>query len=320
MWYLDFAGGPVRARRQQMKKLSIVSAVLMIALFMTIGTAAELTAGDKNMNGIFPQLKGWTHKGKPDFYNADNLFEYINGAADVFLAYDFRELATLTYENEKKHSFTVDVYRHSSDTNGFGIYSAEKPRQGDYIKVGTQGYYEKGVLNFLKGRYYVKLSGFDLGDNDKVVLTMAARALAGILEGKVKFPEVLDCFPEKGKIPRSERYISENFLGHSFLHSAFLADYERNGQKYEVFIIETPDIPGADKLLQSYLAFLEKKGKQVNNNNNYYRFQDPYYRSSGTMNLKKSKNYIWGLFSKDDEAAVFFIDAIGENLKAKKRI
>lgn len=303
-----------------MKKLAMVSAVLLTFVLMTIGSAADLSAADTNMTGIFPHLKGWTAKGKPDIYNPDNLFEYINGAADVFLAYDFRELATLTYENRKKHSFTVDIYRHSNDKNGFGIYSAEKPREGDFIAIGTQGYYEKGILNFLKGSYYVKLSGFDLGDGDKDVLTMAAKALAGALKGTVKFPAGLSCFPEKGKKSQSERYIAENFLGHSFLHSAFLADYDLKGQKYEVFIIETDDEQSADKVLQSYLAFLQKKGKQVDEKNNYYRFQDPYYRSSGTMNLKKNKNYLWGLFSKDDDAAKFFIDAIGKNLKAKKKI
>ncbi len=34
-------------------------------------------------------------------------------------------------------------------------------------------------------------------------------------------------------------YISMNFLGHSFLHSAFTVDYSLDGISYSIFIIET---------------------------------------------------------------------------------
>ena len=297
-----------------MKKIAIVAVLLLIASW----SISQLHADEQDMSTIFPPLDGWTAKGKPDIYNPDNLFEYINGAADVFLAYDFQELATITYENDKKHSFTVDVYRHSNDKNGFGIYSAEKPQKGDYNAIGTQGYYEKGVLNFLKGSYYVKLSGFDLGDNDKKVLTAYAKAIVKGLDGVVTFPAALACFPEEGKMTGSDRYIARDFMGHSFLHSAFVADYEISGKKYEVFIMETDTAETATEIIQKYLAFLKKKGKTVTEKDGYYRFQDPYYRSSGTMNLKKSKNYLWGLFSKDDIVAESIIKKVQKNLEAKK--
>ncbi len=301
-----------------MKLTAKLSVVLFAVVLIATGSTVKLNADEINMGAIFPQLDGWTQKGKPDIYNPDNLFEYIDGAADIFLSYDFRELAALTYENKDKHTFTVDIYRHGDDKNGFGIYSAEKPQKGDFIKVGTQGYYEKGILNFLKGNYYVKMSGFDLGEKDREILMQAANALAGVLKGTTLFPKALELFPKEGKIEGSERYIAENFMGHSFLHSAFLADYEIKGNKYEVFVIEAANDTLANQLIGDYLAFLEKKGKTVEKKDHLYRFQDPYYRSSGTMNIKINGNYVWGLFSKDDESAKFFIDTIDANLKAKK--
>jgi ABC-type amino acid transport substrate-binding protein len=290
-----------------------------MAVLLAWGTLF-LDADEADMTTIFPTLKGWTQKGKPDVYTPDNLFEYINGAAEVFLSYDLQALATITYENRKKNSFTVDVYRHNNNRNGFGIYSAEKPQDGNFIPIGAQGYYEKGILNFLKGTYYVKMSGYDLGDNDKQVLTTAAAAIAETLKGTVGVPTAAKCFPGKGKQANSERYINRNFLGHSFLHSAFTADYEINGRKFQVFIIESENAGDVEKILQSYLDFLKKKGLNVEENKNLYRFQDPYYRSYGTMNLKKSKNYLWGLFSKGNSAAEFFIREIEKNLKKNKLI
>ena len=296
-----------------MKNITIGSVILMVCFSMVM-----LGAGQKDMTSIFPTLDGWTKKGKPQVFTPDNLFEYINGAAEVFLSYDFEKLATLTYENVKKNSFTVDVYRHSSDRNGFGIYSQEKPQTGDFLVVGAQGYYEQGILNFFKGSYYVKMSGYDLGDNDKAVLTAAAKKIAAQLEGTQGFPDVLKCFPPEGKIPNSQGYINKNFLGHSFLHFAYVTDYQLKGEKVRVFIIESNDNTGVEKILESYLAFIKKKGMKVEENKNVYRFQDPYYRSSGMMNLKIKNNYLWGLFSKENATADFYIDQIEKNLKKKK--
>jgi hypothetical protein len=279
-----------------------------------------LHAGGSDITGIFPGFEGWAKKGKPDLYTPDNLFEYINGAAEIFLSYDFVKLATLTYENKQENSFTVDVYQHNNDRNGFGIYSQEKPQKGNFLDIGTQGYYEKGVLNFLKGSFYVKMSGFDLGDNDEKVLTNAAKELAKALEGNVNFPAVVKCFPEKGKIANSEAYINKNFLGHAFLHSAFVVDYEIDGRKFQVFIIETGKPGEVKDIFNNYTAFLKKKGVPVEQKGNLYRFQDPYYRSSGMMNMKMGKNYLWGLFSKNNAAAESIIREIQKNLEKNKLI
>jgi hypothetical protein len=299
-----------------MKKLTI-SIIIVMAFTLAV---PGLHAGGTDITGLFPVFEGWTKKGKPDLYTPDNLFEYINGAAEVFLSYDFVKLATLTYENNKEHSFTVDVYQHNSDRNGFGIYSQEKPQKGNFLDIGAQGYYEKGVLNFLKGSFYVKMSGFDMGDNDEKVLTTAAKALAKALQGTEDFPVVVKCFPEKGKIANSEAFINKNFLGHSFLHSAFVANYEIDGRKLQVFIIETGKPGEVEEILDNYTGLLKKKGIPVEQKGKSYRFQDPYYRSSGMMNMKIEKNYLWGLFCKNNAAAESFIREIEKNLKKNKLI
>jgi len=272
------------------------------------------------MSSLFPSIENWTLKDKPDIYTPDNLYEYINGAADVFLAYDFQKLATITYENKEQHSFTVDIYQHSNDVTGFGIYSQEKPLKGSFLSIGTQGYYEQGVLNFFKGSYYVKISGFDLGSEDKQILTNAAKKIAAQLEGTADFPTIVKCFPKKNIKPNSEAYIHMNFLGHSFLHSAFTAEYESEGRGFKAFIMQTKDSKGVQEIIDKYLAFVKGKGIAVEKNNNYYRFQDPYYRSSGMMNMKIEKNYLWGMFCKNPSTAQSMIKEIEEGLKSNKLI
>lgn len=299
----------------------IITGFFLFSLSLSLSLTLSLTGAPADIKTLFPQLNGWTIKGNIDTYTPDNLYEYIDGAADVFLSYDFQELAAASFVSNPKGSFTVDIYRHGNTKNGFGIYSQEKPAKGPFISIGAQGYYEKGVLNFLEGCYYVKIAGFDLGDRDESVLKEVAREIAQKIQGDDHFPKIVACFPSEEKVENSERYAAQSFLGHSFLHSAFTADYEKEGRKIQVFIIETDDDKESRKILEDYLSFVKSKGMTVENPGlDFYRFQDPYYRSSGPMNIRRNGNYLWGLFYNDATAAAVFIDKIRDNLLKLKLI
>lgn len=301
-----------------MKQHTLVFTVITL---IALCVAGPLNATEnKTSAALFPTFDGWTAKGTPAEYNPETLYEYINGAADVFLSYDFKQLFSLSYEYNKdpKLSFTVDVYLHSTNHNAFGIYSQEKPKQGTFLPIGIQGYYEKGILNFLKGSYYVKISGYDLGEQDQTILTTFAEKLAQQLEGATDFPVTLACFPQENKVSGSESYIAQSFLGHAFLGSAFVVDYDINGEKVQLFIIQTDAPDGAANMLKQYIALAQKKGQTVENQNDIHRFVDPYYRNNGKMNLKLTKNFLWGLFSKADSNAETIITTLEKNLKQQK--
>jgi hypothetical protein len=99
-----------------------------------------------------------------------------------------------------------------------------------------------------------------------------------------------------------------------------VADYEIEGRNFQVFIIETGKPEEVKEILNNYTGFLKKKGIPVEQKDKSYRFQDPYYRSSGMMNMKMEKNYLWGLFSKNNAAAESFIREIQKNLEKNKLI
>ena len=101
----------------------------------------------------FPSVSGWKQVGEIQRFDPNTLYEYINGGADLYLAYDFEELKVAEYQNDKKAAVTVDVYRHRTPTHAFGIYSQERFPGANFIDVGVQGYLEKHALNFLFGKH-----------------------------------------------------------------------------------------------------------------------------------------------------------------------
>ena len=106
-------------------------------------------------DSLFPKIPGWQISEEDQVYDANNLWDIIDGAADLFLEYYFVDLHTARYINTDSIEVKVELYRHNSPVNAFGMYSQERDPGYHFIQVGVQGYIEEGVLNFLDGVYYI---------------------------------------------------------------------------------------------------------------------------------------------------------------------
>ena len=206
--------------------------------------------------------------------------------------YDFQELKAAEYVDEKKASVMVDVYRHQTPTHAFGIYSQERLSNADFIDVGVQGYIEKNVLIFFTGSYYVKLTSFNTGPEDQEVLLTFAKKVAENLGEKGRLPALLATFPAEGKMKNSEKFIAKKFLGYSFLHSAFTADYELGGKKFKLFIIESENQRECRNIIQKYLEQTGKTGKNVVEGR--HTISDPHH---GEIDLYWKGRHLWGILN-----------------------
>jgi len=130
--------------------------------------------------GPFPAIPGWRLTGQPRVYSPANLWDFIDGAAESYLAYSFVDLQVGEYVGPESVAVRVELYRHADRDNAFGIYSMERAPDYSFIKVGAQGYQEEGILNFLTGRYYAKLSTHQKGS----AATKSASTRAWVIASK----------------------------------------------------------------------------------------------------------------------------------------
>jgi len=237
----------------------------------------------------FPDIAGWKPAGDIQVFQPQNLYEYINGGADLYLACDFEQLRVAEYRQGGKAAVTIEIYRHRTPRDAFGIYSQERLPEASLLGVGDEGYYASQVLNFLNGRHYVKISGYDTGDKDRELLAAFARAMAAMLGGSEGLPVQLKAFPAEGKAPRSERYITRNFLGYSFLKGAFTADYDISGKRFKLFLIEAEDANGPGRILEQYRR--EVKMTDEPSGGGRHRIRDPHH---GLIEIGLQGPYLWG--------------------------
>ena len=261
----------------------------------------------------FPEITGWKQSGEIQTFIPKTLYEYINGAADLYLTYDFQELKVAEYQNEKKASVTIDVYRHKTPIHAFGIYSQERLPNANFIDIGAQGYIENNVFNFFTGPYYVKIISYQTGAEDREILLAFAKKVSGNLGGKGAPPSLLTTFPAEGKIKNSEKFIAQNFLGYSFFYSAFTADYELPDKIFRLFIIEGTDRNECKTIIEKYLQSIKSPRKEVAEGR--YIFSDPYH---GEIELHWQGRYIWGTLNVNDtKLRSKYLKLFEEGLKKK---
>jgi hypothetical protein len=210
----------------------------------------------KPADDLFPTIKGWKRSDSIKVFTPDNLYRFIDGAADAYLMQDFERLTVEIY-TRRFSSIKVEIYKHRTEQHAYGIYSQERTSSVDYLPIGIEAYYSETILNFVIGTMYVKLTSFDLTDNEKDILRSIARAVAKKIGGRTTPPRMFTCFPEKGLVPHSNRFIGKDFLGYPFFRSAYTADYQIDSVSFELFVIDLHDSTECRAVWKEYLKSIK---------------------------------------------------------------
>jgi hypothetical protein len=285
-----------------MKHDNRVNKILLAAVFFA--AAHPIFAAD---TGLFPQIPGWKVQEDERVYTSGDLWELINGAADIFLSYYFQDLHIAEY-TKKDLIIRVELYRHNSLENTYGIYTAERMPDYPQVTVGSQGYKSQGVVNFMTGNYYVKIMSAGAEEVDENTLALVAEKVDAQLAQPKGLPEEVKLLPAEGMVSLSDSYIAQNFLGYGFFRSAFTARYGGQGE-IQVFIINlTPE--EIQKMLEQYKILV--KEEKIQQKEGYMIIHDPY---NGMVFLMQKAGSLVGVLNTDnEEAAVGYLKMVSERL------
>jgi len=258
----------------------------LVFFFLNIRAFPVVAQEPSPLASLLPELKSWEFLEAPQRYLPNNLFEYIDGAAEVYLSYDFQELLVAHYsEKETKAALTLEIYDMGNENNSFGIYSAERSADCHFLPVGIQGYIEEGALNFIIGHYYIKLLCFDSGPNSDRFLKLFSQEVEKRVKEKGGFPRLLKFFPQEGLVPNSEKFVLRNFLGYKFLSHGYSASYRHKDHEFECFFIEAKTETEASHMLKKFLESFERNGRPIQKLSFGYCFKDPYLENVFLSNV-----------------------------------
>ncbi|MBS1231932.1 MAG: hypothetical protein H6R35_770 [Bacteroidetes bacterium] len=245
-------------------------------------TVISITAAGQDI--AFPDLEGFKRLTKYPVYLPENLWDFINGAADGFLALGFQDLHVAEYK-KGKNVIKLEIYRHKDHIMAFGIYASERSSSFSFTNLGAQGYSIDGATNFFKGNYYVKIRTYSAKPKILQAAVSLAQRVANMLPGETVMPALLARFPSEGKKLNEETYINDNVLGHQFLNSAFQARYGIGNDVFSVYLIQKTS---AAEILEMTKAYLSGAGiDSFMTDENRFVFTDGY---NGTIFLSWKDN------------------------------
>jgi hypothetical protein len=208
---------------------------------------------------------GWRISGEPYSYNPQNLYSYIDGAADLFIAYGFIKLQGAEYVDtaDTKESLTADIYDMGSKLSAFGMFNSKKDPASPSLNIGAGSFGNEQYVIFYKSRFYVEVQPRIAREKNKPAPISIARKIAARIPGDDRQPRELAYFPPEHKVPDTENYVAGGILGHGFLPRGLVCDYAIGGTTVKAFIALFPSVADASAALEQYQAYVKKTGETV---------------------------------------------------------
>jgi hypothetical protein len=151
------------------------------------------------------RINGWTRGDAATTYDRETIFDYINGAGEVYRSYAFSQVAVATYGSSMgPNTATVELFDMGNAADAYGVFSYAREQE----ESGIGGGYElKGrVLCFWQDRYYVCVASDASSADSGLAPADVAQAISALLPSGSEPPDLVHTLPGEGLVPFSNRF------------------------------------------------------------------------------------------------------------------
>jgi hypothetical protein len=256
----------------------ILACLMIMAWIFTVAQIAEGgQQGNMNQGSGMPmpaEAAGWKWDGKEMQYDSKSVFQYMDGSAELYLAYGFQNLRVRHFEKPDRPPLTLEFYEMASPEDAYGVFSFE--RQDEAVGIGQGSEFGGGLLRFWKGRHLVCLYADGEGPEVEPAILTLGRAMAEMIRETGQEPALAGSIPGKalGLVDGTVRYLKshvllnqrffishQNILNLSRKTEAVLAQYTREKQKIHLLLVRYPGVKEAGDAYRSFMsAYLPDAG------------------------------------------------------------
>lgn len=250
--------------------LITLSIVLLLMIPNTHATSL------KDLQANLPQQAGdWSARSGDQIFDQKTIFSYINGAAEVYKAYNFRQCLSRRYTLSDGPAIILDIFDMGSSQDAFGVFTHDL--DGKKVDIGQDGRLRPGWLSFWKGRFFVSIYVEEESPAAERAVKDLGQKVADQITGTSARPEILALLPTEGLRADTIRYLhhpivlnyhyylsDENILNISSDTDVALAEYQRRSQTARLLLVNYPAPEKADHsravFLKHYLPDADKQG------------------------------------------------------------
>ena len=215
-------------------------------------------------------ISGWQSVGEDKTYDAKTIYDYLDGGAEVYLAFDLRQVFVRKYKGPAGAEIALDIYDMGSAEEAYGVFSCD--RQDPGAGIGQDSEYGPGLLRFRQGRFFVSVTASGDEQAAREPILALGKAVFPLLGPDGASPDLLGLLPPQGLNRDRTAYFhsvvnlnnllyisAENVLNLDKKTDCVLAEYSLpEGGPVKLLLVRYPD-PGSaraarDSLLRSYQA------------------------------------------------------------------
>jgi len=195
----------------------------ILAILFTV-MAFAVSAQSQALNKLLPppvSIKGWALAREAEVYSGDQLFDLIDGGADLFFEYRFNAVVSAVYAGPSGNKIQVEVYDMSNDSAAYGIFSSIYGASETGRELGEYAVVKEQYVAFLKGHYYVNVAWILTSEPMPGALMNFASAVESQIAISGHLPALLS---DLQTVPH--RGIPVYFMGNIALSNVYYFDYK----------------------------------------------------------------------------------------------
>jgi hypothetical protein len=209
------------------------------------------------------EAEGYGTSGPDHTYDRTTIFDYIDGAGEVYLQYGFRSVLVRDLARANQPAIAVQLFDMGRPEDAFGIFSLE--REDEDAGIGSDSEYGGGLLRFWKGRYFVCAAAERETPEAKTAILALGRAVASSIPEGGERPTLLGGLPEEGLAATRIRFFHGSFglasrypaadgklLGLGQDTDVVLATYRLGGTSPRILLIRYPEAARAAAALEAF--------------------------------------------------------------------
>lgn len=209
----------------------------------------------------------WTATEPATVYDSESIYSYIDGHAEVYLAYGMNRCLARRYTAPSGESdLVLDIFEMASPADAYGVFTHDT--DGEPVGIGDGSLYRYGWLSFWQDRYFVSLMAEAESERAEQAVLDLARGVAVLLPAAGSSPPaIVSALPATGLDPRSVRFLrhpqilanhfyldEENLFGLGADTAAVLASYQRGESAARLLLIDYPEPAAATRAQEAFAA------------------------------------------------------------------
>ena len=188
-------------------RLSSRTVFSLLAIVLMVSASEGATGRMKVHKPNLPKTIGvWTRPDSPRVINSKNIFEYMDGAGELYLAYRFDRLEVYEYKADDEKSILVELYYMETSDDAFGLLSldwggehvsfSDSPANtsNQSLTSSTRALYGAGLLRIWSDNLYSRVMAFRETPASKQAVLTLGKTIAANRKSPPE-PELLKILP-----------------------------------------------------------------------------------------------------------------------------